>query len=100
VKPSRWILAVCTLGVALLMVLPAADALDAGFSDADAPVFLAAPSLSRARSLAPLVVSASVPGESVPQLSSGSTRLVASSKYSPLAKFAENRQPLLCTFLI
>jgi len=81
------------------MVLPAADALDTTVNEADPPMFLVDPSLARVRSLVPPVLSASVPPEAVPRLT-GSTRLAPSFKYSPLAKFADNRQPLLCTFLI
>ena len=99
-KPFRWILAICTVSVALLMVMPAADALDTGFNEADTPVFLAAPSLSRVRPLVPPMRSASTPEELVRQLASKSTRMVRSSKHSPLVQFCDNRQPILCTFLI
>ncbi|HKF00810.1 MAG TPA: hypothetical protein VKB49_00805 [Candidatus Sulfotelmatobacter sp.] len=99
-RSSRWILAICTVSVALLMVMPAADALDTGFNEADTPVFLAAPSLSRVRPLVPPVRFASLPAESVMQLASGPTRLVHGSKRSFLVQFSDNRQPILCTFLI
>ena len=98
-KPSRWILVICTLSVALLMVLPAADAADTSFNEADATIFLAAPSLLRVRSLARPALSSSVPAETLPEIASASTSATPSLETTQ-TECALNRQQLLCTFRI